>query len=511
MSDEPVIVIGAGLAGLHAGCILASRGVETVVLEQREEVGGFCADLRADGYRFDIGPTMLQTPEVLTDALLQLGRDPAEYLDLVQLDSCYRLSFADGSRLDVMPSIEQTADNIAELSRDEVAGFHRYMADMERVKRKLKGFFIDKGESGLPGYLHPDTLRLFRRLSPWTTVDDLIDTYFQDQRLRDAFRFQTLYFGVSPATCPALYGMVPYFEISQGVWYARGGLNSIADALARIFTESGGTIETSTPVERILVTDGRVRGVRLEDGREIRASHIISNADAVYTYQTLLPQGAVPRRARQRVDRLKLSCSAIVALYGVDQGSVDGLLHHNFFLPTDFSAVCCHVFERLQMPPEMWAYLCCPSQTDDSVAPADRSALYVLVLVPNERGAGPRPESPAEASEYVLANLERRGLAIRDAVHLERPLTPSFYSRFNAPAGMVLGIQPTRLQIGPLRPGVRSPHVEGLYLTGASANPGAGVPLVIASGRKAARSLLKSLDGGHRRRFRRQPRVANVR
>lgn len=511
MRDEPVVVIGAGLAGLHAACILASQGVETIVVEQREDVGGFCADLRVDGYRFDIGPTMLQTPEVLTDALVDLGRDPAEYLDLVQLDSCYRLSFADGSLLDLMPSLEQTADNVAELSRGDLDGFHRYMDDMERVKRKLKGFFIDKGESGLPGYLHPDTLRLFRRLTPWTTVDDLIGSYFRDQRIRDAFRFQTLYFGASPATCPALYGMVPYFEISQGVWYARGGLNSIADALARIFTESGGTIETSTPVERILVSEGRARGVRLENGREIRASRVISNADAVYTYTALLPRRAVPRHARHRVARLKLSCSAIVALYGVNQRSIDGLLHHNFLLPKDFSTVCDHVFERLQMPPEMWAYLCYPSRTDDSVAPVDQSALYVLVLVPNGRGVGPRPESPAEASEYVLANLERRGLALRDAVQLERPLTPSFYSGFNAPAGMVLGIQPTRMQIGPLRPGVRSRHVEGLYLTGASANPGAGVPLVIASGRKAARSVLKDLHGGHRRRFRRQPRGALVR
>jgi phytoene desaturase len=509
MRDEPVVVVGAGLAGLTAACFLARRGIETTVVEKRDDLGGFCSDWSADGYRFDIGPTMLQTPEVLTDIFDELGRDPADYIDLQPLDPLYNLSYPDGSNLTLKPSIDETAENIRTIAPEDVDGFHRYMNDMEHVKRTLKDFFIERGGKGLNDYLSVETLRLFRRLRPWITVEQMVGSYFKSRKLRDAMGFQTLYFGASPTSCPAVYGMVPYFEISQGVWYARGGLNTIADALARILVEEGGTIELNSGVDQVLVGAGRVRGVRLMDGREIRTSRVISNVDAVQTYLRLLPPEAVPQRARRRAARFKLSCSAIVSLYGVDPAAAEGLQHHNFLLPTDFSEVCRHVFDLQQMPPEIWAYLCYPSRTDDSVAPDGKGALYVLVLVPNDQGSGPRPDTHEQATEYVLANLQKRGLgALATGLDFEHVLLPSYYrDEFNAASGQVLGIQPTLGQIGPLRPRVRSPYVEGLYVTGASANPGAGVPLVVSSGRKAAQALMDDWSPAVRR-FRHGPQPA---
>lgn len=493
----PVVIIGAGLAGLHAGCILAHQGVKTIIVEKNSGVGGYCSSFTDEGYTFDIGATMLQTPSVLTDALAELGREPSDYLDLQPLDPIYRVSFADGESVTFTRSVEETADNIAPFGDRERAGFLQYMKDMENLKRAFKQFFIARKHHSVWSYLSPASLRLFNHVQPFNNVSKLVNKYFRDPRLRAAFSFQVLYFGIPPNRCPAVYGMVPYFEITQGVWYPRGGLNSVSKALAKIFQEEGGQLMLNTPVKEIITAGGRVRGVRLENGEVIEAERVISNADAVYTYLNLLDENVVPKSYRVKVKNFELSCSAIVAFLGFPKGSFD-LLHHNFIIPENPDLAYQKIFKEGSLPGDLAAYLCCATRSDETVGPPDHDGLYVLVPAPGRlRDGASWAERREMALEFVITELERRGMrGLREKLTYTNVYLPSDYERiYNQPAGMGFGIQPTARQMGPLRPKMRSPFVGGLYLAGASTNPGCGVPLVISSGRSAAQALLTDLRG----------------
>ena len=497
MNDSPVIIIGAGLAGLHAGCILAHQGVKTIIIEKNPQVGGYCSAFSDQGYTFDIGATMLQTPSVLTDALSALGREPSKYLDLLPLDPLYRVSFDDGTSLTLTPSIEQTAENVALFSQKERAGFLKYMSDMERLKRAFKQFFISREHHTISSYFSTSSLLLLSHLSPFNSVSQLMDKYFQDPRLKAAFSFQVLYFGIPPNRCPAIYGMVPYFEITQGVWYPRGGLNSVSKALARIYKEDGGQLLLETGVEKIIISGGRVRGVTLENGETIRSERVISNADAVYTYLKLVDAEAIPSSYRRRVGRYELSCSAIVVLLGFKKDSFN-LPHHTFIIPKDPDRAYHEIFKLNSMHSDLAAYLCCATRTDETVAPPDCEGLYVLVPVPGRLRDGASWDEKKEwVVEFILSELERRGLhGLQSKLLFQKVLMPSDYERtYNQPQGMGFGIQPIARQMGPLRPRTRSPFVGGLYLAGASTNPGSGIPLVISSGRSAAQALLADLKG----------------
>jgi phytoene desaturase len=495
MGNAPVVVIGAGLAGLHAACILAHRGIKTIIIEKNPNVGGYCSAYSDRGYTFDIGATMLQTPSVLTDALENLGRQASDYLELRPLNPLYRVSFDDGTSLDLTNSVEQTAENIAQFSKGEGAGFLKYMRDMEKLKKAFKKFFIEKKHYSPTSYFSSSSLLLLRHLNPFNNVGQLMGKYFKDPRLHAAFTFQVLYFGIPPNRCPAVYGMVPYFEITQGVWYPKGGLNSVSKALAKIFQEDGGELRLETSVKEIVVANGRVRGVRLESGEVIECERVISNADAVYTYLNLLPEGVIPQSYRRRVERYELSCSAIVALFGFEKDSFN-LLHHNFIIPKQPAQAYHEIFKSEAMHGELAAYLCCPTRTDETVAPPGHEALYVLVPVPGRLRDGTDWEANREqATEFVISELERRGLeGFKSKLRFQKVFLPSDYERiYNQPHGMGFGIQPTTRQMGPWRPKTRSPYVEGLYLAGASTNPGCGVPLVLSSGRSAAEALLAGL------------------
>lgn len=495
MTSGRVVIIGSGLAGLTVATVLAHRGVETVVVEKRPVSGGYNSPHAEAGYRFDIGATMLQTPKVLRETFAAFGEDLDRHLELTPLDPLYRTWFSDGEHLDLKPSVEQTADEIARFSAADARGFHRYVADMERHKRTLKQLFIE-GAAGPRSMLGPGVPNLLRTFNPARSVQDLAERYFETPHVRTALTFQSLYWGTAPSRTPAPYGMVPYFETTQGVWHVRGGINAISQAMTAIYLSLGGTIRYGDPVEEIVVQAGRARGVRLAGGETLPAERVVSNADALYTYRQLVDPALLPSWFHARLRRMAPSSAAQVALIGLrSPDALPGLPHHTFMMPVEIDELARRAFSTQAVPPPSCAYICVPTKTDPSVAPPGRTAVYALALVPR----GPRTESWEDARERaverVLSELEQRGALDGgievDYQHVYQP--PDFADGFNQPHGMGFGIQPTLRQAGPFRFGNRSRMIDGLYLAGASANPGGGIPLVLASGRAAARAVLEDM------------------
>jgi phytoene desaturase len=493
--SEKAIIIGGGLAGLHVACRLARRGVPTVVLEKRPGIGGFCSSLELEGHRFDIGATMLHTPSVLVDCFAALGRDVRDYLDLVELDPLYEIRFPSGESIMLRRDIQATADSIGQLSPRDGSSFLRYASDLEKLKSLLKRVFIEHRYRAAVRGLSWDVAGALRQLSPWRSVEQLMRGYFHSEAVRAALSFQVYYLGVPPSACPAVYGMIPYFEVTKGVWYVQGGLGRISEALMRVFVEEGGQVAVGREVEQIVTSGRTVRGVRLRGGDIIEATRVISNAEATYTLDHLLPPSALGRLTRQRLARCRPSCAPLVTLLSVDASRMGLRHHHTFFMPKDMAAVARNLFDLHRLPPEFCCYACYPSLTDTTVAPAGRGALYALTPAPHmsraewlsKREALKRYTADGLAARGV-SGLDRgaRPLAVLDPVHYEH--------EFNQPHGMGFGVRPSPGQIGPLRLGPRVAGVAGLYLTGASTNPGGGIPLVLASGRSAANAVVDDLD-----------------
>ena len=101
MPDKPVVVIGAGLGGLAATCTLAARGHKVILLERSSWLGGKAAQWNDQGYRFDMGPTILTVPSILKRIFSEANKPIEDYLELVCLDPQWRSFFDDGSTLDL--------------------------------------------------------------------------------------------------------------------------------------------------------------------------------------------------------------------------------------------------------------------------------------------------------------------------------------------------------------------------------------------------------------------------
>jgi phytoene desaturase len=322
----------------------------------------------------------------------------------------------------------------------------------------------------------PGVLGSLLRVRPADSVASMAARHFRSPRLRRAFSFQTLYLGTRPERVPAAYVMIPFVEAALGVWYPRGGVHTIAAAMARLAAELGVRVHLERPVARI-VTD------------VARADAVVANAEWGYTQGTLLPRG-------ERVAGRDWGCSGVLFLLAVRR-RIEGP-HHTFLLADDFEGNLSDIFDRRRMPATPSIYVSRPTATDPGLAPAGTELLYVLVPAPTlASGVDWQAETPVLRARVFdrLGALGLEGLE-RDVV-AEATLTPeTFARRYNLTEGSAFGLAATLFQSGPFRPTIRSRRWAGLYHVGASSHPGGGVPIVTLSGQLAAEAACEDVSRG---------------
>jgi phytoene desaturase len=326
--------------------------------------------------------------------------------------------------------------------------------------------------------------------------------YFHDERLRLAFTFQTMYLGISPLKAPAIYALLPYTELVEGIWYPRGGIYRLIEAMARLAGELGVAVRTECAVTGLTLVGERVTGVRLADDSRLSADLVISNVDLPAAYHRFVPERLRPDFTNRRLRRLRYTASAYMLYLGVDRVYPE-LAHHNVFFGEDFRADFDAIFTKRALPEQPSLYVAAPGRTDDTVAPPGHDALMVLVPVAHlaKDGIDWERDEPA-FRERVYERLEASGLTdLRRHVVSEHVFTPlDWRDRYNLTLGAAFGLGHDFLQVGYLRPNNRAKKLKNLYFVGASTVPGTGVPMVIIGSRLVTERILGEHGDGSGRR-----------
>lgn len=480
--SDHVVVIGAGLGGLSATLRLLAAGRSVTVVEQLAEPGGRAGILRAGGYQFDTGPTVLTMPEFIDDALACVGEKLADRVPLTSLSPAYRANFADSSAIDVHADPERMADEIAAVaSPADAAGYRDLVAFLRELYRLELDNFIDRNLDSPFGLAGTAGLRLLalgglRRMAP------KIGQYLRDDRLRRIFSFQAMYAGLAPQDALAIYAVISYMDTVAGVYFPRGGMHAIPRALADAAAAHGAVFKYQTRAERIEVLNGRAQAVLTSDGERIAADVVVVNADLPTAYAELLPERYRPRR----LGRLRYSPSCFL-LHAGSAASYPGLAHHNIFFGQAWRQTFREIIDRGQLMSDPSFLVSNPSQSDPSLAPAGRHSYYVLFPTPNALAPidwsvmGPRYRT------QILRTLDQRGLAGFGAdLEAEVIVTPADWQAQGLAAGAPFAAAHTFLQSGPFRFPTLDRGVENLVWCGSNAQPGVGIPMVLLSGKLAA-------------------------
>ncbi len=479
--ERRAVVVGGGFGGLALAVRLQAAGLAVTLVERRPRLGGRAYRLEEGGYVFDMGPSLVTAPDILDDLFRAAGSSLHEAVDLVPLDPYYRIHFDDGTVFDYSGDPERMK---VQMRRLDPWDADRYDGFMDAI-RPIHEAVIDEGLGRRPFDRLSTMAGFIPRmvgLGAHRSAAAFVARWFRDPRHRFLFSFHPLFVGGNPFHTPAVYLMIPWLERRGGVWFARGGMYALVEALEARFRALGGVVRTGTPVEEVLVEGGRARGVRLEDGTRLSAEVVASNADVAHTYRDLVPAEARRRWTDRRLERQAWTMSCVVLYMGVRRTYPD-LAHHTLVLSPRYRELLDDIFRRKILPPDFSLYLHAPTRTDPSMAPPGCESLYALVPVANNASGIDWRQEGGRLAERVMAYLEAWGLpGLRDHLDVLRIFTPDdFESELNAFQGNAFGLEPRLTQTGWLRPHNRSEDVDGLYLVGAGTHPGAGVPGVLLS------------------------------
>ncbi len=528
------IVVGGGHNGLVLAAYLARAGERVLVLEARDRVGGACTTEETwPGFRVSTAAYVVSLfrPEIVRD--LELGRHG--YAVLARNPSSFT-PFPDGRHLLLGPDAEANRREVAKFSPRDAERLPEYEATLERIARAIEPALLETPPDPFSGRL-PDLLRLLRtgrrllalgRDGPaaieilTAPARSVLDRWFESDEVKATLATDAIIGAwASPSTPGTAYVLFHHVmgetDGARGAWgYVRGGMGALSLALAAAARAHGAEIRTGARVARVLVRDGAAEGVALEDGTELRARRVASNADASRTLLGLVGERELPPGVAEAVRRIDYASGSVkinVALSGLPDfralpgASAPGPQHRGTIHVAPSLDFLERAFDdaRGGVPSRSPVLECTlPSAVDPSVAPPGRHLMSMFVQYAPYRLAGRSWDDEREPfAARCFELLEEYAPGFRKLVLAHEVLAPpDIERRFGLTGGNIFQGAMTLPQLFSMRPlpghaDYRTP-IRNLYLCGAAAHPGGGV--MGACGRNAAREMLRDARRGWPRR-----------
>jgi all-trans-retinol 13,14-reductase len=516
-ADWDAIVIGSGLGGLTAGATLQAHGKRTLVLEQYDTAGG-CSQVfrRKRKYEFDIGLHYVGDcgpGGIVSEVFKALALDhKIEWLEM-DPDGFDRLVFPELT-FNVPRGWDRYRERLYEAFPNEREGIRKCTGVIQRVGEEVFASMpyntaamikrVPVHGRSLLRYGMRSLGSLFDecRLSPWA---------------RAVIAGESGLYGTAPSrTAIMIHGIVLEHFIGRGAYYPKGGGQVPAALLVNLIQTHGGAVRTGARVEKVLVRNGRVHGVKLADGETMSAPVVISAADIKKTFAELVGREHLPWRFRRRVDRFRMVDPIFAVYLGLDIDLGERLSNANLWWMPGHDLEAMYKEVHVGIPESPSAYVRSGSLRDPSnrfAAPPGHSTLEILGFVPSDyrhwhvtgdpsegRGYSRDPgyrEIKERVADRLIKTTARAFPELEDLEdHIDwreasTPITQERYTRSSN--GTPYGLELSPQQMGPRRPYTTTP-IRGLYVAGGSTVYCHGITGAIFSGVGAAGDALGMPD-----------------
>jgi len=524
------IVVGAGHNGLTAAAYLARAGYSTLVLERRDIVGGCCVTeeifpgCRASTTSYIA--SMLR-PEVIRD--LRLGDHG---LRMVPCDPALQVPFPDGQLVSWWANRDQVVDELRKISVKDAETFVRVDDRLKKLARYLQPFFLEPppepGTQSFDGW--SELFRAGKRFRGISSTEisqlvsfltgslgDFLDRNYESEEVKTLFLANNVYGKHGGPYQPGsalglLFHLLSGGEHDQQGFYGHvmGGMGSITKAMAAAAQTFGAEIRTGCPVQQIDSRGGRVRGVVLEDGTEIRARVVLSNADPKRTFLGMIPERELPPDFIHSIRGIKMDgpCAKVNMVLAEEPrftGTPASYMPQQRTLFTlvpslEFAERCYDVAKFGEIPEELWVDCVIASNADPSLASPGKHIMTCFVqYVPYNLRRGTWDDNRDLLGDRVVKKIAEYAPNVPGAIVARQVLTPLDLERtYGLTEGNIFHGDLNLEQLFFNRPVAgwaqyRTP-IAGLYLCGAGAHPGGGV--TGAPGHNSAHQVLRDLKKG---------------
>lgn len=506
-----ILVLGSGIGGLFAALTAARASKSVLVLEAGKQFGGYLNPFRRGHFSFEPGLHYIGE--------CGPGQSFSSLADKLELGVAFREISPDGIDRIRLPGYEVLMPKGLDRYRDRLA------ADFPREKSGLDRFFdllaefrkaiaaLNRATQSKPNVGHFIELA---KHSPFlarfglATFEDVLNSLIGDPVLKAVLAAQGGDYGLPPSKASAMVGLGVLDHYLHGAYFPVGGSRALRDALVREIEKHGGELRRNERISRILVQGGRASGVRTEQGGEFRGRAIISNIDAVVTYNDLIGEPYLGRLLRRKIQKTTYSPGSFCLFIGTDMdlpkaGMTDANIWN--YPSADFNR-CYAPISRGERADSGFFFLSSTSLKDPDSgdhAPLGHHTLEFVTLMPHQPFSsweGSKTHKRGEPYEALKEDLTQQYLSqietvlpgLRNNIKVLDSATPLTNISFAfAPRGSVYGPEHTPFQIGPFRFAPKG-ALDGLFLCGSSVF-GAGIVPCGMSGHTAAKLALRSLAG----------------
>ena len=477
---KKVNIIGSGFSSLSAACYLSKAGYNVTIFEKNASVGGRARVFEQDGFKFDMGPTWYWMPDVFEKFFKDFGKKPSDYYELEKLGPAYQVYF------DVQDSltISDNLNNIYQLFENEEAGSSVYLKKFLKSAKFNYEIAVNnmvyKPGNSITELITFDTIKNVNQF--FKSIRSEVRSQIKSKKLQQILEFPVLFLGAKPSNTPSFYSFMNYADFGLGTWHPKGGMFEVIKAFVSLATELGVTIKTNQSVQKIVVEQGKTKGIFVQDNF-FEADIVISGADYHHT-ETLL-DNAYKMYSEDYWNTKTFAPSSLLFYVGFNK-KLKNVSHHTLFFDTDFDVHAKDIYDTPAWPKEPLFYASFPSITDNSFAPINNEA--ATFLIPIAPGIEDTPEIREHYFKIIIERLEKlTNQAVADSVLFQKSYcVKDFITDYNSYKGNAYGLANTLTQTAFLRPKIKSKKVNNLFYTGQLTVPGPGVPPSIISGKIVA-------------------------
>ncbi|MDA0197076.1 MAG: phytoene desaturase family protein [Bacteroidetes bacterium] len=487
-----IAIIGSGFSGISAAAYLSTAGHDVHVFEKNSVAGGRARQFNTDsGYLFDMGPSWYWMPGVFEKFFNDFGFSTSDFYELKLLNPSFDVVFGKNDTMSVPENFEQLCDLFESIEAGSAARLVSFMNEAEyKYKTGIENLVYKPGLS-ITEYANIDLIKGAIRLQVFSSFSEHVRKYFSHPKLIALMGFPVLFLGAMPQDTPALYSLMNYAGLKLGTWYPIGGFGKVIDGMISVAEKNGAVFHLDATAEKIGIEENQARYLMV-NGEKFLCDAVIASADYHHVESKLLPSAY--RNYRENYwEKKTFAPSCLIFYLGINK-KIKSLNHHTLFFDEDLDQHSKDIYKKPQWPAKPLFYVCCPSKSDDHVAPKGHENIFLLM--PIAPGLKDTEEIREKYFQIMISRLENHTKEkILAHIDFKRSYcVKDFISDYNSYKGNAYGLANTLMQTAVLKPKLRNKKVRNIFYTGQLTVPGPGVPPSIISGKIAAEQLLKHLN-----------------
>jgi len=479
MKMKKLIIIGSGLGGLSTALRLSNKGYDITILEKHSTPGGRLNIIKQDGFRFDMGPSFMSMTYEFDEMFKSAGiKNP---LIMKELDPIYQVFFEGREKpFRIFKDLQKL--------EKEFAGIENNLAEKLEKYLKKGGEFFHDTEDMVVKSNYKNKLDYFLKLTKvpkkhlpylYRTMWKELENSFESEEVRVIFSLVAFFLGSTPFQTPSIYSLLSYTELKHnGYWSVNNGMYSIVEEMVKILKARNVKFVFDTEIIGVGNNNGKVSQMIDQNGKIWEADIFISNSDAASF------RGKVLKREKfssEKLDEMHWTLAPLTIYLGV-KGKINNLLHHNYFLGSNFRNYADSIFTSSISPQKPYYYVNASSKSDEGCAPENHENLFILCPVADLRYKKSW-EDKDELVNNIMEDLSKRiGYDIQNNIVTKKVLAPDDWEKMlNLYRGSGLGLAHDLNQVGGFSPKNKDEEFSTLFYVGASTTPGTGLPMVVIS------------------------------